>query len=183
MKKLIGVLATVLVLSLPVLAQERERGEKQERGEKHGVGGGYVPPHGPAPMRAEHHAAAPEHHDFRDREGHPEVPHVHSNGEWVGHDSGRSDSHYHVDRTWEHGHFSGGIGRSHVFRIEGGNRERFWFGGSAFSIAPYDYNFCNDWRWDTDQIVIYEDPDHDGWYLAYNVRLGTYAHVQYLGPR
>jgi hypothetical protein len=106
---------------------------------------------------------------------------VHANDTWVGHDTGRNDPHYHLDRPWAHGHFPGEIGRGHIWRIGGGGPSRFWFGGFYFDVAAYDYGYCADWDWANDQIVLYDDPDHPGWYLAYNVRLGTYVHVEYLG--
>ena len=54
--------------------------------------------------------------------------------------------------------------------------------GFFFTIIPADFDYCGDWLWDSDDIVLYDDPYHPGLYLAYNVRLGTYCHVEYLGP-
>jgi hypothetical protein len=168
--------------------QQPQRGQSGQHAQPR-VGNGYIPSRGPAPVRtpartapAPRAGAPATRPTYRDQPTHPEAPHVHpETNAWVGHNTGRNDPNYHLATPWQHGRFSGAIGPQHIWRLHGGSRDRFDLDGFFFQVAPADGDFAADWLWDSDDIILYTDPDHDGWYLAYNARLGTYVHVMYLG--
>lgn len=172
-KLLAASLALALCGWVSAQSAKPDHNDSHGKAEKHSAKP-YIPAHGPAkepPGRAKHEEMA-----------RGEAPHVDARtNRWVGHDDRRDAARYHLDHPWEHGHFRGGFGRSHVWILAGGGPQRFWFNHYYFSVAPADVVYCNDWRWDRDQVVIYQDPDLVGYYLAFNVRLGTYVHVVFMG--
>ncbi|HKT47384.1 MAG TPA: hypothetical protein VJP87_07660 [Candidatus Acidoferrales bacterium] len=139
---------------------------------------GHIPP---PPTRREMQAAPEaEHHDGGRMNN---MPHV-NNNHWYGHDQ-PNDHRYHVDHPYEHGRFDH-FGPDYRYRIQRFDRDRhlFWLpSGAYFQIAPWDWAIASDWCWDcdADDFVIYEDPDHPGWYLLYNVDTGQYVHVTFMG--
>ena len=181
--------ASVLFLAVPSLAQRPEdRRQNEQRGEeKHEERGPNAPRanHGKIPdppQRRESRSASPE-QDRREGGRVNNLPHV-NNDHWYGHDK-PNDKRYHVDHPFEHGRFEH-FGQSYRYKVERFDRDRhiFWFpGGFSFQVASWDWGVAADWCWDcdSDDFVVYEDPDHDGWYLLYNIHTGQYIHVMYMG--
>jgi hypothetical protein len=170
--------ALALIATLPVLAQRgqehgQERGANTPRANQ-----GHVPP---PPPRRDNPRARPE--PERHGTGHINTtPHV-NNDHWYGHDR-PDDKRYHFDHPYEHGRFEH-FGPSYRYRIErfDPDHHRLWLpGGFFFEVASWDWPVCADWCWDcADDFTIYEDTDHPGWYLLYNVHTGVYVHVNYMG--
>jgi len=179
-------LAIALFAAVPAFAQ---RSEPQRAAEPHAAtphvdknppraNGGHIPP---APERREP-SAVKETHKFEDGRA-SDRPHV-SNNHWYGHEA-PNDARFHVDHPFEHGRFAhfGPSYRYRVLRVDLA-AHRFWFpGGFFFEVAAWDWAQCADWCWTcgSDDFVIYEDTDHEGWYLVYNIHTGIYVHAQFLG--
>lgn len=178
---------TAALLTAPLAAQERGQ---QERPAQHGP---QERPHGPSGPRANQGHLPPAPAARPDRTAAPRAeidernrinnqPHVNHN-EWFGHDR-PDDPRFHLDHPFARGHFAhfGPSYRYTVTRFDPNLRE-FWFtGGFYFQVAAWDWAIASDWCWSCgDDFVVYEDPDHPGWYLLYNVHTGAYVHVQYMG--
>ncbi len=173
-------LTLALCMSTPVLAEHPQ----EHGGQEHGGGTvhgnrGHIPQQGPAPRQG---GARPE---VERREGGRvnSLPHV-NNNHWCGHDR-PNDRRYVIGHPYEHGRFEH-FGPSYRYGIERFDRDhhRFWFpGGFSFEIASWDWPLAEDWCWDCggDNFVVYDDPDHPGWYLVYNSQTGAYIHAQYMG--
>jgi hypothetical protein len=111
------------------------------------------------------------------------VPHV-NHDQWYGHDrAGDPRFRQAQPQPYAHGRFTR-IGPSYRYGVSRFDRDnhRFWLGTSAFLVAPFDWPLAVDWCWDCgNDFVVYDDPDHPGWYLLYNLETGAYIHVQYGG--
>ena len=134
----------------------------------------------PAPSVRSNHAEVrqPEHLPT----GHTnETPHV-NHDQWYGHEA-PNDARFHLDKPFAHGHFAK-VGPSYRYAVDRVdlNLHRFWVGGGFFEVAAWDWALCSEWCWDCgDDFVVYDDPDHAGWYMLYNVHTGVYVHCQYMG--
>jgi hypothetical protein len=179
------VLVFVLAAAVPAIAQHPEEGQHghgpQKSEARHTdpprANQGKIPP---APDRREGHATAEEQrHENGKVNGWQHVDHDH----WYGHDE-PEDKRYHFEHPYQHGHFArfGPSYRYNIVRIDR-DHHRFWLpSGFYFEVAPWDWSVCSDWCWNCgNDFVVYEDPDHVGWYLLYNVHTGVYVHVSYLG--
>jgi hypothetical protein len=181
--------AALLTMSVPaqLSAQRGQGGARPSTGGQRPSTGGERPstghetvrapaiPHEPT-QRADIHAGP----TFEPGRPHGPVPYVRDD-HWYGH-AAPDDARFHLARPFQFGRF-GLLGPGHVFaasRVDLGAR-RIWLPGGGFQIAAWDWPLTAPWCWTCDDIVVYGDPDHTGWYLLYNVRLGEYAHATFLG--
>ena len=86
-------------------------------------------------------------------------------------------------RHYPHGHYEH-VKQVFVARsIDYRTRNVILYDRSNWVVASYDLDRCRDWQWDRDNVYVYDDDDHAGWYLLFNSRLGRSVHVEFSGVR
>jgi hypothetical protein len=135
------------------------------------------------------HRGRDKHDDERDRGDREDR---HDNGRHRGWDNPNNphyrDWDYDHDRIvpgrhYPHGRYPDVRGRYVAVRIDYRTRHVFLYDHSDWVVADYDLPRCRDWAWDRDEVYVYDDDHHPGWYLLFNARLGRYVHVEYFGGR
>jgi hypothetical protein len=185
MKRHLALLLTLTVLGTFPLAAQRgpeqrgpaQRGPAQQARPRANQG---HPPPAPSARRGPGPGSQPQAERF-DGGRTNAVPHV-NHDQWYGHDR-PDDPRFRQAQPFAHGRFDH-VGPSYRYGASRFDRvgHRFWLGSSAFVIAPFDWALATDWCWDCGQdFTVYDDPDHPGWYLLYNLETGGYIHVQYGG--
>jgi hypothetical protein len=133
----------------------------------------------PPPVARGRPDAGPEREPGREA---PRAPYVRDD-HWYGH-AAPNDPRFHLDHPFEHGRFdlAGPDHRFAVARVDIADHRLWLAGGFSFVVAPWEWSFAAPWCWNCPgEFVVYDDPDHPGWYLLYNIQLGEYVHVQYVG--
>lgn len=108
------------------------------------------------------------------------VPYVRDNN-WYGHAT-PTDTRFQLARPFASGRFTQ-VGPGHVFRAARTDlaARHVWLPGGEFEIVPSEWDVTAPWCWTCDDFVVYDDPDHAGWYMLYDTRMGEYVHAQLVG--
>jgi Ni/Co efflux regulator RcnB len=127
-----------------------------------------------------------DHHDNGKHKGHDRDDDRHDNGKHKGWDNPHNP-HYGDSERFRPGHPYpyGRYGHvKHVYvarRFDVRTRRIVLFDQSNWVVAAYDVPQCRDWEWDRDQVYVYDDDHHAGWYVLFNARLGRTVHVEFAG--
>ncbi len=86
-------------------------------------------------------------------------------------------------RRYPHGRY-GHVKQHYIVRtFDVRTRNIVLYDRSNWVVATYDVPHCRDWNWDRDDVYVYDDDHHAGWYLLFNARLGRSVHVEFSGIR
>jgi len=134
-------------------------------------------------------ASAAPRQDRDDHEKHENHDNGHHYGWFKHHHEGRDEDldwdfdHDHIrpGHYYPYGRYEGRRGAFVAVSVDYPTRRVILNNRSTWIVASHDIGRCRDWRWDKDNVQVYDDDLHPGWYVLFNARLGQHVHVEYFG--